>query len=328
MQEKDENSEWLFGGKDGEAGHWEAHRRFISEEFNPIYRQGVIGPHHLREAAFSSFLSTTRSDPHSAAEQLKVWIHTDRPKGGDFGDVAIERIAARASEFEVETALGITTVFAEIMDDYYRWRPKDEMFYDVWQQTEGILGTFNLSLPGFSLESIAGRIAREGKAVSWMACTIGRNELWSQGLAGDRKRESIHYQLSEVELRSFLSEIFRRILKMSTDEILNLPRLAGVLFTIKQSPWHSEIASSVMKRLAGPRTSDARFITFLEAMAGTVISSNRGAYRTLSLDSLHTLIGQPAFDRRWSRLENSELTPDLMTRLTKVKTMIAEARNW
>ena len=81
-------------------------------------------------------------------------------------------------------------------------------------------------------------------------------------------------------------------------------------------------------RLAGPRTSDAQFLAFLEAMAGIVISSNRGVYLTLSVQSLHTLLGAAEFDRRWARILGKNLSPELMARRAKVASMIAESKNW
>lgn len=56
----DENASWLFGGDNGEKGEWEAHRRFISPQYNAIYRQGVVGPRHLRESEFALFLQAAR----------------------------------------------------------------------------------------------------------------------------------------------------------------------------------------------------------------------------------------------------------------------------
>jgi hypothetical protein len=327
MKEKHEDTEWLFGGENGDAGEWEADRRFISEEFNAIYRQGVIGPHHLREADFAAFLVSARERPSEAAEQILAWKSRSRPQGGDFGELAMERLSARAASFDAETACGLVRVFADVMDDYDRQRPSRDVLFGAWEQTESILRSMKASVPGFDLGTISEGLAQNGKALSWMISAIGRSELWAQGLVENQRREDRQPQLSEVVLRSFLSVLFHRVSKLKIEEVLALPNLGRLLFTLKDSPWHKAIARRQFTRLAGPRTGDDVFISFLEGMAGGVISSNRGSYYTISTSSIHSLIGADVFERRWSRLKVADLGPELSSRLRRVEKMMADSRN-
>uniref|UniRef100_B0T9F5 Uncharacterized protein n=1 Tax=Caulobacter sp. (strain K31) TaxID=366602 RepID=B0T9F5_CAUSK len=328
MAAKDENTEWLFGGDRGEDGEWEAHRRFISAEFNPIYRQGVIGAYHLRESDFSDFLALARTDTTAAAERLRKWIDSSRPQGGDFGSLAMDRLAARAASLDQANALGIVAVFAEIMDDYYSRRPRQEILSDVWEQSEGILRSFRASVPSYDLGQISDVIARGGAALSWMVSVVGRKEIWAHGLAGDRPKDVEQWQLSAPELEAFLSVVFGRVAKLSADQLLALPHLGRLLFTLRESSSHADILTAVLRRLAGPRTSDARFLSFLKAMGGVVISSNRGVYRTLDLKALRTLLGQGAFDARWSRLQAKALVPELEALRSEILEMIADAKDY
>lgn len=324
----DEDAKWLFGGENGENGQWEAHRRFISESYNPIYRQGMVSAHQLSEAAFSEFLSKARTDVLAAAKVFLAWVATERPQGGDYGDVAIERLAARASSFDAKTALGILSVFAEVMDEYDRLRPKREMFIDHWETTEGIIRTFRSSVRGFDVKTLSHHLARQGQAISWLTGSLGRGELWDHGLVGDQKRDVGMHLLDQTSLRDYLSLLANRLCRLRGNELVMLPRLGRVLFTIHDSPWHAAQKEAILRRLAGPRTSNERFISFLEAMAGIVISSDRGVYLKLSITDLHTLLGEENFDRRWSRLLNAPLEPALEVRRSKIKTMFAEAKRW
>lgn len=323
----DENAVWLFGGKTGENGEWEAQRRFISPEFNAIYRQGVIGPRHLKEAEFAVFLQAARAEERRAANQFKVWFRTDRSEGGDYGDVAMERISARAHSFDAETAYGIVRVFAAVMDDYYRARPKREMFVDTWQQSESILRTFRTSVPGFQLGDVAVDIATAGPAMAWMCTAIARDELWRHGLAGDRRDDSARL-LSLPELESFTTILIRRLDRLKRDRLLELPRLGGVLYAIRESPWLTDAATAIINRLAGPRVSDADFLRFLEAMSGVVVSSDRGVYYTVSSKAVGGLVGEDEFESRWARLLKKKLPAALTLKRDHVARMMAEAKNW
>lgn len=324
----DENAEWLFGGESGDEGQWDAHRRFISPTYNPIYRQGVVGPHHLNEADFAAFLKMCGSDEIGAATRFLDWVRSDRPQGGDYGDVALERISARASGFDAETALGIVSVFAHVMDEYYRLRPKREMFADVWEASESIIHTFRTAVPKFDFELVANHLSREGAAIAWLTAVIGRSELWSHGLAGDRPRDSAVWLLSEAALKEFVTVIAMRLSALKVDELLGVPRLGRVLFTLHDSPWVKGELDAILRRLAGPRVSDAGYLAFLEAMAGLVISSDRGAYLTISVQSLATLLGDDVFDRRWTRLLKKKLPADLTAKRAAVAKMIADGKRW
>ena len=326
MREKNENTEWLFGGDD-EHTAWEAHRRFISEVFNPIYRQGVIGQHHLPEADFALFLSTAQSDPILAAQQLRTWIGRPRPQGGDFGDLAMDRISARAFGFDAETALGITEVFAEIMDDYYRVRPKFQMFIDVWQQSESIIRSFRASVSDFHLDPLAEQIA-QARALAWVICTIAQRELRFHGLAGGVESSPENQLLSKEVLRKFLTTLIDRVHKLTIDELLELPHIIRILFTLKDSPWNGRKVSTILGKFVGPGAPDAIFLRFLQAASGIVVSSSHGAFRTLSIPSLQLLFGEAAFDRRWSDINNKLLSPELAAQLDQVNALVDEAKNW
>lgn len=324
----DENAEWLFGGESGDEGQWEAHRRFISSTYNPIYRQGVVGPHHLNEADFAAFLKMSGSDAVGAASQFLDWVRLDRPQGGDYGDIAMERLSARAPGFDAETALGVVSVFAHVMDEYYRLRPKREMFADVWEASEGIVRTLRTKVPAFDFSQIASDLSQEGPAVAWLTAVIGRSELWDHGLAGDRQRDPGVWLMSEVTLKEYITVLAKRLSRLKAVELLALPRLGRVLFTLHDSPWAKDEADAILRKLAGPQVSDASYLAFLEAMAGLVVSSDRGAYFTISVQSLDTLLGEGAFDRRWTRLLKKKLPADLTAKRAAVARMIAEANHW
>ena len=97
---------------------------------------------------------------------------------------------------------------------------------------------------------------------------------------------------------------------------------------IKDSPWLKDVVDKVIQRLAGPRTSDATFLSFLEAMAGVVISSDRGVYRTISQKAIASIIGDEQFDLRWSRMVKKSLPEELATKRARIIAMMAEAKNW
>lgn len=325
---ENENATWLFGGQKGEHGEWEAHRRFISPEFNAIYRQGVISPRHLKEADFSRFLKLARDGAKLATQQFKVWFLTDREEGGDYGDVAMERLAARAHSFDAETAYGVVRVFSSAMDDYYRTRPKREMFIDTWQQSESILRTFRSSVAGFRLGAIAPSLAETGDALAWMCSVIARDELWGHGIVGDQRKDENFRLLTQPELQQFTTTLISRMEGLTVEQILSLPRLGAVLYTVRESPWTLSEADKIIKRLAGPRVSDAQFLRFLQAMAGVVVSSNRGVYHTVSQKAVCNIVGEEYFNRRWSRLITKTLPEELALQREKIKRMMAEAKNW
>lgn len=325
---EDGNAAWLFGGQKGENGEWEADRRFISPEFNAIYRQGVVGPRHLKEADFSRFLKFARESAKLATQQFEVWFLTDRDEGGDYGDVAMERLAARAHSFDAETAYGVIRVFANAMDDYYRARPKREMFTDAWQQSESILRTFKSSVPGFQLGAIATSLAETGTALAWMCSAIARDELWGHGITGDQRKDENFRLLTSPELQQFTTTLISRIARLTADQLLNLPRLGTVLYTVRESPWTPSEADKIIRRLAGPRVSDARFLRFLQAMAGVIVSSDRGVYHTISQKTVGNILGEEYFSQRWSKLLSKTLPEELALQREAVKRMMAEARNW
>ncbi|WP_409019653.1 hypothetical protein [Brevundimonas vesicularis] len=324
----DENAKWLFGGDSGERGEWEAHRRFISPGFNAIYRQGVVGPRHLKEAEFALFLQAARDGRQDASRQFEVWFQTDRHEGGDYGDVAMERIGARAHSFDVETAHGIVRVFADVMDDYYRARPKREMFIDTWQQSEAILRTFQKAIIDFRLGDIAAEIAASGNAISWMCSAIARDELWGHGFAGDRSKEDAALLLKRSEVEAFVSALIERVSALPTADILKLPRLGSVMYTLKESPWLKKAATEVIRRLTGPRATDATFLAFLEAMSGVVISSDRGAYYKISHSSIAGIMGEAELEKRWAKILKKRLSEDLTVKRTNIIKMMDEAKNW
>lgn len=324
----DENVSWLFGGDNGERGEWEAHRRFISPQYNAIYRQGVVGARHLKEAEFALFLQAAREGRPEASEQFERWFLTERLEGGDYGDVAMERIGARAHSFDAETALGIVRVFANVMDEYYRVRPKREMFIDTWQQAERIMRTFHTSVPGFKLGDVSLEIASSGKAIAWMCSAIARDEMWAHGFVGDRGRKEELRLLNRSEVEVFTSALVKRISALAIPDLLSLPRFGTVMYTLKESPWLKDRASTVIQKLAGPRSSDTIFLSFLEAMSGVVISSDHGAYRTISQDAIAGIIGAEQFDRRWNRILKKNLPNDLATKRARLTAMLAEAKNW
>lgn len=324
----DENAKWLFGGDGGEKGEWEAHRRFISPGFNAIYRQGVVGPRHLKESEFALFLQAARDGSQNASRQFEVWFQTDRHEGGDYGDVAMERIGARAHSFDVETALGIVRVFADVMDDYYRARPKREMFIDTWQQSDAILRTFKTTVPNFRLGNVAVEIAASGHAISWMCSSIAREELWRHGFAGDRPKEESVHLLKRSEVEAFTCALIERISALSTVDILKLPRLGSVMYTLKESPWLTETTKRVIRRLTGPRATDATFLAFLEAMSGVVVSSNRGVYYKISHSSISGIVGEDELERRWTKLLKKRLSEELTTKRSNIIRMMDEAKNW
>lgn len=324
----DENAKWLFGGDSGEKGEWEAHRRFISPGFNAIYRQGVVGSRHLKEADFAQFLQAARDGCQTASRQFKLWYQTERDEGGDYGDVAMERIGARAHSFDAETAHGIVRVFADVMDDYYRARPKREMFIDTWLQSESIIRTFRTSVKNFQLDDVAAEIAASGKAISWMCSSIARDELWGHGFAGDRPKETSALLLKRSEVETFVSMLIERVAALSTADILRLPRLGSVMYTLKESPWLTKAATQVIRRLTGPRATDATFLAFLEAMSGVVISSNRGAYYKISHSSIGGIMGDAELDDRWAKIMKKRLSEELTAKRANIIKMMEEAKNW
>jgi hypothetical protein len=325
---KDENEKWLFGRSGGDQGEWEAHRRFISPSFNAIYRQGVVGPRHLKEAEFALFLQAARDGSQVAAQKFETWFHTDRDEGGDYGDVAMERIGARAHSLDVETALGIIRVFSDVMDEYSRVRPRREMLVDSWQQSKAIIRTFNSLIPNFRLGQILREIVSSGRALSWMFSAIAREELWSHGVAGDRPKEYSSRLLTSEELDFSTRALTRRINNLSTADILSLPRLPVVMYCISETPWLEDEFIRLVRRLSGPRASDKTFLTFLESMASVIISSDRGAYNAIRSSNISELIGPEEFDRRWSAILRKSLPGPLSAQRDRIISMMNESKNW
>ncbi|WP_309628437.1 hypothetical protein [Brevundimonas sp.] len=319
---------WLFGGESNGKNEWEAHRRFISDSYNPIYRQGVLGPQHLSESTFTRFLEKSRVDLSGAAQMFMAWVRTDRPLGGDYADVVMERLTARAPSMDAETARGVVAVFADVMDEYYLLRPKREMFVDVWDTAEAIIHTFHKSIDGFEIGETLERLAGDGQAISWLTGGIGRSELWGHGLAGDQPTDEPSRILTAVQLRTFMDRVVGRILKLTRSEIIGLPRLGGMLFALRDSPWHAVETRKILNRVAGPRTQDRDYLSFMEAMTGVVVSSDRGAYLTLSVKALRDLLGEEEFNGRWERLKKKNLPDDLDEVRAKVISMIAARKNW
>lgn len=322
---KDADAEFLFGRDNNPNGRWEAQRRFVSPEFNPIYRQGFVGPHRLPEAEFSRFLQLARSSEVEAAELLVAWSNRPRQQGGDFGDVAIDRIGARASQMDAQTATGITAVFAEVMDDYFRRRPPRSLFADLWQQTESILKTFRAEVEGFTLGGRSNALAAEGAAISWMICTLGAAELANHGLLSERSGGKP--SMTHAQLEAFLRRLAARVDKLAPDSFLDLPLLARVLFILQNSPWTAKTVARTISRYTGPRASDERFLRFMVASAGLVISSNRGAYHTISFERLGRLVGAERLERRWQELKIKPLSGELASLREQVLSWIANSRD-
>lgn len=327
MVEKHPDTEWLFGGED-DRNAWEAQRRFISPLFNGIYRQSVIGASHLQESDFAEFLAEARTNVAGATARLNAWVEKVRDQGGDFGDLVIDRLVARAGELDAETALGVVAVFAAYMDTYYQLRPKVELFVDTWEKTEVILRVFARSVEEFELQLIAREIATHAKSLSWMTNSIGRMDLWSHGLAGNRQREYGERLLPEPDLEAFLSILLDRIARLDRDAILGLPNLLAVCLTYIESPWHKARIKTIIRRFTGPKAGDEMFIRFLEATSGIIISSNRGVVHRISMTTLYELIGENAFERRWAALNNKVLSSELQARLINIKRMMDESKNW
>jgi len=240
----------------------------------------------------------------------------------------MDRIAARASTFDADIASGIVMTFAEFMDEYFVLRPKREMFHDVWQRSEEAIKAFRSAVENFSLDRIAVDIAQDGHAVSWMANILGRRELWAHGLVGDEQKSDSELLLSIPTLEAFLSVLWRRIDALPLTDLLRLPRMAGLLFTFKESPWQEDLIEPLLDRLSGLKTTDNEFVSFLEGMAGVVISSNKGVYYTISVKALQNLLGKERFDLRWQALQASKLSPELSVRMRVIEQMMAEVRNW
>lgn len=327
MAEKHPDTEWLFGGEDNRST-WEAERRFISPLFNSIYRQGVIGNSHLPEASFAEFLADARVDVQSAVRRLNGWVETSRDQGGDFGDLAIDRLVARAGELDAETALGVVAVFAEYMDTYYRIRPKADLLVDTWQKTETILQTFARSVEDFNFQSISAKVAEDSAALSWMISSVGRTDLWSHGLAGNRQRGLTERLLSEPELKQFLTILFARLSTLERKAVLKLPNLLLVLLTFLESPWHKAEVKKIIRRFTGPRSSDEHFIHFIEATSGKIVSSNHGSVNRISPKTLDALVGPGVFQKRWSLLNSKTLPPALGARVAQIEQMIDESESW
>jgi len=326
-QKTDPNTEWLFGGED-DRKTWEAHRRFISPLFNSIYRQGVIGASHLPEADFAAFLTLARTDVVEATGRLLEWSLQPRPQGGDFSDLVIDRLVARAGELDAETALGVVAVFALFMDDYYRANAETALLIDTWRKSEDILQAFKRSIDGFDLERIAEDIATHGKSLSWMTNKIGRTELWSHGLAGNQPKDESLYLLGEQRLQIFLTTLLERITKLDKETFLALPNLLMVILTFLDSPWHKTRIRTVIRRFTGAKASDEDFLRFLAITAGTIVSSNRGVVRRIEMSMLEHLVGATTFKKRWGALRNKSPPPEQEAWITDIEQMMAESKNW
>lgn len=263
MDQKDENLAFLFGNEGRDRPKWDAQKRFISDDFRPVYTQGVTAKGHLPEAIFARFLEALRTDLRTAMETFGNWMITERPQGGHFADVAMDRLDARSSEWDTETAEGILEIFCEVMDDFYLRNPKSRMYFDVWDQSENILNGVRKASPGHDWTRLIQRSARDRNAVSWMIQIIGRRELWARGISGDRPSHDDNYFMDENDLRLFIRKLFARLKLMKNQQIIALPRLLGVLYTLKEAPWEVRTFPRFLDRLYGPQVRDPEFLRFL-----------------------------------------------------------------
>lgn len=325
MEKQDENVAFLFGNEGRDRPQWAAQKRFISDDFRPVYTQGVTAKGHLPETLFARFLEALRSDPRVAIETFQNWMITARPQGGHFADVAMDRMDARSSEWDSKTAEGIIELFSEVMDDFYLTNPKSQMFFDVWDQSETILNGLREASPAHDWARTMQKAARHGNALSWMMQVIGRREIWARGLAGDRKRHDESYLLEEEDLRRFIRKLFARLKLMKNQQIVGLPRLLGVLYALKEAPWETRTFPVFLNRLYGPQVRDQEFLKFLIAIGGTVVSSDKGAYTTLSSETLSMLLDEDYVRQRLAEIRKRRAGKELAALRTEVDAMIERA---
>lgn len=325
MDQKDENLAFLFGNEGRNRPQWDAQKRFISDDFRPVYTQGVTAKGHLPEATFAKFLEALRNDLQTAMATFRHWMLTERPQGGHFADVAMDRLDARSSEWDNETAEGILDIFCETMDDFYLQNPKTRMFFDVWDQSENILKGIRKAYPAHDWSRLLHRSARDRNAVSWMIQIIGRRELWARGISGDRRSHEENYFMDEDDLRRFIRKLFARLKLMKNQQIIVLPRLIGVLYTLKESPWETRSFPQFLDRLYGPQVRDSDFLKFLISVGGITVSSAHGAYTTLSSDTLSVLLDADYVHQRLASIRKRRANKELSALRAEVDAMIERA---
>lgn len=325
MDQADENTAFLFGNEGRNRPQWDAQKRFISDDFRPVYTQGVTAKGHLPEAIFARFLETVRTDPNKAIETFREWMATERPQGGCFADVAMDRMDARSSEWDAETGEGILRLFSEVMDEFYRVSPKSEMFFDVWGQSESIIDSLSKASDENRWRNTIHQSARDGEALSWMIQMVGRRELWARGLSGERRQTDRKFLMSEDDLRRYIRKLFSRLKLMKNSQIITMPRLLGVLYTLKDTPWENRTFPRFLDRLYGPQVRDIEFLKFLIAVGGTVVSSNRGAYTTLSKETFGTLLDESYVQERLGLIRKRRAGKELGSLRSEVDAMIERA---
>ena len=328
MEQKDDNIAFLFGNEGRDRPQWDAQKRFISDDFRPVYKQGVTARGHLPETIFARFLEALRGDPEAALDTFRNWMMTERPQGGHFADVAMDRIDARSSEWDQQTGEGIIRLFCEVMDDFYRTSPKSETFFDVWEQSESILNGLRVRSQDAHWGRSILKLARDGNALSWMMQMIGRRELWARGLAGERRRHDENFLMSEDELQRFIRKLFARLRLMKNQEIIALPRLLGILYTLKETPWETRAFPKFLDRMYGSQVSDRDFLKFLIAIGGTVVSSAHGAFTTLSRETLNVLLDEGYVQRRLAVIRKRRVGRELGRLRSEVDAMIDRASTY
>lgn len=328
MDQKDESIAFLFGNEGRDRPQWDAQKRFISDDFRPVYTQGVTAKGHLPEAVFARFLEAARTDQITALETFRIWMATERPQGGCFADVAMDRMDARSPEWDLETGAGIFGLFSEIMDEFYRISSKSEMFFDAWSQSESVINNLRRAPKDKPWLDTIQKSARDGDAVSWMIQIVGRRELWARGISGDRRRDNDDFLMSEDELKRFIRKLFARLKLMKNTQIISLPRLPGVLYTLKETPWESRTFPLFLNRLYGPQVHDPEFLKFLIAVGGTVVSSNKGAYQTLSQETLRILLDEDYVHQRLANIRKRRVGKELSLLRSEVESMIERASHY
>ncbi len=254
------------------AGHI-ANKRLASPQHYKFYFAFSKPADALDDEEFHSYIQATINNKEHAINIFKDLAQADRPQGGVFAEILINRLTGSTFDQQPTSAMtGIIQSLANGMDIAAQnspignnerpwvWYSGTKLFKLAWaktpheQRTELLVNTFQF-----------------GEALGWLS-EILRSATHSLGIHGDKpaspdKQFFTHEEYSQVE--KLLRERFNSI---PPEELLNVPYFINLLFAWSQS---SVEGKKEAEEWAEARVhSDLEFFPFLEKMLTTSKTEN------------------------------------------------------
>ena len=273
-------------------------RRLASPDHYRLYF-ALEGPSHaLTKANVASVWESSKNGPEQVVMALHRLNGENLPGSLTKMDLLLDRIKGGVDwELSEGQSENILIALSQILDDIHRSSPFDPLWIGtLWDRAQDCIPFLLKKLTPGKHDLVVETLFRDGSAIGWLTSLL-RRETIAHGLYGNTPRPNFEWILTTSQIESATSIILNRYRNLSVEEFFKIPKPISLLFLWR----HAGDEDGPRELIKLSTVSDEGFVRTLEILTDTVISSDRGRYKTLQADTVASFMD---FDQAIQRIDD------------------------